>query len=118
VFSQLEPKILISPERTGFVLSDNPVTLVPHPKSAIAGFHSPGSFAFMPLTRRLCLRLGQRGTGVGPCEVDGETVRRINENAAFNSDRFVMGPVQIQLESVIRRSGSADVNREPRWITK
>jgi hypothetical protein len=117
VFSELEIKILISPPQVGFVLSDNPVTMVPPPGMTVAGFKSPGTFVFMPLTRSLCLRLGQPGSGTGPRNVDREAVRFINENTAINSDRFVMGPSRVQIESVIRRSRSTDVNKSERWIT-
>jgi hypothetical protein len=117
VFSELNVKILVSPPGVGFILSDNPLTMVPNPKLKMAGFKSPGTFVFMPLTRNLCLRLGQPGSGKGLRKIDRETVRLINENTAINSDRFVMGPSKIQIESVTRRSGSAEVNTKPRWIT-
>ena len=116
-FTELDVKILISPPQVGFILSDNPVTLVPPPKLTVAGFKSPGTFTFMPLTRRLCLRLGQPGSGNGPKNIDRETVRFINENTAINSERFVMSPSKLQIESVIRRSESADINNKPRWVT-
>ncbi len=117
VFSELDIKILISPPQVGFVLSDNPVTMVPPPGVRVAGFKSPGTFVFVPLTRNLCLRLGQPGSGDGPRKIDREAVRLINENTATNSDRFVMGPSKVQIESVIRRSRSTDVNKSERWIT-
>jgi len=117
VFSELDIKLLISPPQVGFVLSDCPVTIVPPPSLPVAGFKSPGTFTFMPLTRHTCLRFGQPGTGNGPKFIYRETVRLINENTATNSDRFVMGPSKIQIESVIRRSRSIEINPEPRWIT-
>jgi hypothetical protein len=117
VFNELDIKILVSPSEVGFVLSDNPVTMVPPPGMSVAGFKSSGTFVFVPLTRSLCLRLGQPGSGTGPKSIDRETVRLINENTAVNSDRFVMGPAKIQIESVIRRSGSTDMSRSERWIT-
>jgi Protein of unknown function (DUF4238) len=117
VFRGLDIKILVSPPQVGFVLSDNPVTLVSR-HGERAGFRTSGSFIFMPLTRHLCLRLGQPGSGHGPKHIDRETVRCINENTASNSDRFVMGPSKIQLESVIRRSGSENMNHTERWTIK
>src|SRR6266702_3345440 len=42
----------------------------------------------------------------------------INENTASNSDRFVMGPSKIQLESVIRRSQSENMNNTERFTIK
>jgi hypothetical protein len=117
VFNELNIKILVSPPQVGFILSDNPVTMVPPPGVVIAGFKSPKTFTFIPLTRSLCLRLGQSGSGTGPMQIDRETVRLINENTAVNSDRFVMGPAKIQIESVIRRSGSIGISRSERWVT-
>jgi hypothetical protein len=117
VFSELDVRLLISPPQVGFILADNPVTTVPPPWLRVAGFKSPGTFVFMPLTRYLCLRFGQPGTGNGPKFIDRETVRLINENTATNSDRFVMGPSKVQIESVIRRSRSTEINPKPRWIT-
>jgi hypothetical protein len=116
-FTEMDVKILISPPQTGFILSDNPVTMVPPPGLRVAGFRSPGSFTFLPLTRSLCLRIGQPGSGRGPKIIDRETVRFINENTATNSYRFVMGPHKIQIESVVRRSGSTEMDGRPRWIT-
>ncbi len=118
VFRSLDIKILISPPQVGFVLSDNPVTVVPPPGVSAAGFQSPRTFTFVPLTRSLCLRLGQRGSGKGPKNIDREKVRYINENTASNSDRFVMGPSKIQLESVIRRSQSENMNNTERFTIK
>jgi hypothetical protein len=116
-FNEMDLKILISPSATGFILSDNPVTMVPPPGLSVAGFRTPGSLTFLPLTRNLCLRIGQPGSGRGPKTIDRETVRLINQNSATNSDRFVMGPIKLQVESVIRRSGSAEMDGKPRWIT-
>jgi len=115
VFNGLDIRILVSPPQVGFILSDNPVTMVPPPELAKAGFKSPRTFIFVPLTRNLCLRLGQPGSGTGLKNID--RVRLINENTAINSNRFVMGPSKMQIESVIRRSGGTDVNSKPRWIT-
>jgi hypothetical protein len=117
VFWALDFQLLISPPQTGFIVSDNPVTLVPPPGNRNAGIHSPRAFTFIPLTRSFCMSFGPRGSGVGPREIDRETVRYINQNTAINSDRFVMGPSQIQLESVIRRSDAGQLSHEPRWTT-
>lgn len=117
VFGELDAEVLVSPPSFGFVLSDNPVAVVP-PGRDPAGFLSPGTFTFMPLTRTACLRLGPRGSGVEPKEIDRETLRLSNENAAINSDRFVMSPSKVQLESVVHRSGSTEFDATPRWKTE
>jgi len=112
-FSSLDWQILVSPQQVGFTLSDNPVAVVPPPHSASVGILKPGTFTFVPLTRRFCLRLGGRGWGYR--EIDREGVRFINQNTAINSERFVMGPTRIQLESIIRRSGCENMNGTPRY---
>jgi hypothetical protein len=56
VFSELNVRILISPSEVGFILSDNPVTVVPHPSLSTAGVKSGDSgrcrsvFRDMPIT--------------------------------------------------------------------
>jgi hypothetical protein len=115
VFQSLDVKLLVSPPQVGFILCDTPVTLVPPPKVQTAGFLSPGTFTFMPLTRRLCLRLGPQGSGFALQPIEREEVRFINQNTAINSERFVMGPERIQLDSVIRRSGASKPSTVPRW---
>jgi hypothetical protein len=37
--------------------------------------------------------------------VDSETVTNINQNIAASSDRFIMGPAQQELETVVALSG-------------
>jgi hypothetical protein len=95
-FSSLDWQILVCPQQVGFILSDNPVAVVSPPHSASVGILKPSTFTFVPLTRRLCLRLGPRGNGWGYREIDRENVRLINQNTAVNSERFVMGPSWIQ----------------------
>jgi hypothetical protein len=47
--------------------------------------------------------------------IETEDVRLINQNIAVNSERFVMGPNQAQLESVVRRSESTGMDPSPRF---
>lgn len=83
-FSSLDWQILFSPQQVGFTLSDNPVAVVSPPHSASVGILKPGTFTFVPLTRRFCLRLGPRGSGWGYREIDRENVRFINQYTAIN----------------------------------
>lgn len=102
----LDLEVLIAPQRYGFVLCDNPVSVIP-PKPVPAGFLTPGTFTFMPLTRHFCLRYGPRDSGIGPLNIDRDTVALINENTAMNSSRFIMGPSLAQLARTVNRSGCA-----------
>lgn len=104
--------VLTSPKGTGFIFSDRPLVLVP-PRTICPddaqrsiGVGIPGTAKFFPLCRQLCLHMGAPGTDRIWSKVDRELVRVINLNVAANSDRFIMSPERVQLESLVRRSGS------------
>jgi hypothetical protein len=107
-------QILISPPAVGFILSDNPFTTVPAPGDKRVGLANLGTFTYIPTTRNICLRYGMTGRDVFQ-RIEREDVRLINQNIAVNSGRLVMGPSQVQLESVVRRSGSASMDPTPRF---
>jgi hypothetical protein len=54
----LSLQILISPDATGFILTDNPFAIVPAPGDNRIGIANWGTFTYIPITRRLCLRYG------------------------------------------------------------
>jgi Protein of unknown function (DUF4238) len=107
-------QVLVSPPAVGFILSDNPFTIVPAASDDRLGLANFGTFTYVPVTRNLCLRYGMTGRG-GFQEIEREDVRLVNQSIAVNSERFIMGPSQIQLESVVRRSGSTDMDPTPRF---
>jgi hypothetical protein len=108
-------ELLESPPQTGFIITDNPVTLVPPPKATTIGFGIPGTSTYLPLTRKFCLRLGVTQVKESFVKLDRESVRFINQNLAINSDRFIMSADKMQLVSVVNRSGSTDLNPNPRF---
>jgi len=110
----LKLQILISPSTVGFILSDNPITTVPARGQRLIGLLNPGSFTYVPITRRLCLRYGAAARHEFR-NITREHVRLINQNTAVNSERFIMGPSQVQLESVVRRSDCANMDPTPRF---
>jgi hypothetical protein len=110
----LKLQILISPPAAGFILSDNPFTAVPAPGEKRVGFANLGTFTYIPVTRSICLRYGMTGRNEFQ-RIGREDVRLINQNTVVNSERFIMGPSQVQLESVVRRSGSTDMDPTPRF---
>ncbi len=112
--AKLSLQILISPSATGFILTDNPFTIVPAAGDARVGIVNRGTFTYIPVTRVLCLRYGvaRRNAFI---HLEREDVRLINQTLAVNSERFVMGPSQVQLESVIRRSESTALDSAPRF---
>ncbi len=107
-------QILVAPPESGFVTCDSPVVVVPPTGVTAVGFAIPGTVTYFPLTRRLCLRLSHNGP-VGYKHVDRETVRIVNHNIAASSERFIMGAMKAQLESVISRSQSTDQDAVPRF---
>ena len=108
-------EILVAPSERGFILCDDPVVIVPPKGVRHVGFGIPGSAKYFPLTRNLCLRFGDVGQTFRFRNVDRETVRLINQNIAANSTRFIMGPVRAQLETVVLRSASVEIDATPRY---
>jgi hypothetical protein len=109
--ASFEWEILSAASGTGFIISDYPFALVP-PRNQphLVGFGFPGTVKHFPLTRRLCLRMGEQGSRVSYHLATREEVRIINQNTAVNSERFIMGPSRPQLEHIIARSGTLSLD--------
>jgi hypothetical protein len=108
--------VLVASDETGFIICDCPVVVVPPKGSDQVGFLVPGSAKYFPLSRHLCLRLGDPGRLRKHRKIDKESVRIVNQNIAANSERFIMGPSRVQLENIVSRSGSATMELTPRFI--
>lgn len=115
VLLALDWEVLVASEDTGFIICDCPVVVVPPKGSDQVGFLVPGSAKYFPLSRHLCLRLGEPGKSRKYRKIDKEAVRIVNQNMAANSERFIMGPSRAQLETVISRSRSARMESTPRF---
>jgi hypothetical protein len=61
VITGLNWEVLIAPDDTGFIICDCPMIVVPPKKGVDIGFLVPGCVKYFPLTRMLCLRLGELG---------------------------------------------------------
>lgn len=122
VIEALDWQLLVSPHTTGFITCDDPVVIVPplgyDGAQCGVGFATPQAVKYFPLTRQLCLRLGNADYGLQWREVDGETVRVINQNIAATSERFILGPSLQQLESVISRSHCQSVDLRSRFVVE
>jgi hypothetical protein len=113
--ASFEWQILSAANGTGFIISDYPFVLVPPRKQPhLTGFGFPGTVKHFPLTRRLCLRMGEQGSRASCHSATREEVRIINQNTAVNSERFIMGPSRPQLEHIIARSGTHSLDPVPR----
>jgi Protein of unknown function (DUF4238) len=115
VLLRLDWEVLVACEETGFIICDCPVAVVPPRGSDQVGFLVPGSAKYFPLSRHLCLRLGELGKSRKHRKIDKEAVRIVNQNIAANSERFIMGPSRVQLENIVLRSGSAKMESTPRF---
>ena len=108
-------EMLVAPLETSFITCDSPVVIVPRKGEKVVGFKVPGAAKYFPLSRQLCLRLGDPIPSFLYRNVDDETVRTINQNVAANSERFIMGPARVQLEDIVSSSGSTDADASPRF---
>jgi len=118
VLLRVDWEVLVACEGTGFIICDCPVVVVPPRGSDQVGFLVPGSAKYFPLSRHLCLRLGEPGKSRRRRRIDKEAVRIVNQNIAANSERFVMGPSKVQLENIVSRSGSAKMGSTPRFTVE
>jgi len=115
---QLDWEVLVAAEDSGFIICDCPVVVVPPKGSRFVGFAIPGSAKYFPLSRHLCLRLGDPGRRRKHRNIDKEAVRIVNMNVAANSERFIMGPSRLQLEHIVLRSGCATMEATPRFTVE
>ena len=116
LLTRLGWEVLTASEETGFIICDCPVVVVPPKGSKEVGFLVPGSAKYMPISRHLCLRLGEPGSFRRHRKIDKDAVRIVNFNIAANSERFIMGPSRAQLENIVARSGSNQMESTPRFI--
>jgi hypothetical protein len=115
ILLRLDWEVLVAPMETGFIICDCPVVVVPPRGSEQIGFLIPGSAKYFPLSRHLCLRLGEPGPKRRHRRIGKEEVRIVNQNIAANSERFIMGPSRVQLENVVSRSACAQAETSPRF---
>lgn len=115
ILLRLDWEVVVAPKETGFIICDCPVVVVPPKGSDQVGFLVPGSAKYFPISRHLCLRLGDPGGKRGHRKISKEEVRIINQNIAANSERFIMAPSHTQLENIVSRSGCAKPETTPRF---
>jgi len=111
----LDWEVLVASDETGFIICDCPVVVVPPKGNDQIGFLVPGSVKYFPISRHLCLRLGEPGIRRRHRKIGKEKVRMVNLNIAANSEQFVMGPSRAQLENIVSRSGSNRIESTPRF---
>jgi hypothetical protein len=107
IIAALATEILVAPSSRSFLLSDRPFVVVPPRgvKMEGVGVLSKGAIKLLPLTSRLCLRLGESGLTMSRRNIAGDLVRIVNLNVARNSERFIYGGSQALVESIVERAG-------------
>jgi hypothetical protein len=109
--------LLVAPQTTGFILSDQPFVSVPSPGALpeAISYGTPGATTYVPLKRSLCLQVRSGYFDFRYQHVDSRIVRMVNHNIAANSERFILAADRPQLESVLEKSGSACMDEGERF---
>lgn len=90
-------EVLRASSEAAFITTDNPFVVVP-PKGVepvypyLVGVAVEGAKKLVPLTRSVCLRIGDAGDGTAYVGCPTREVQEINEVLAANYDRFLFGP--------------------------
>lgn len=97
---------LQTPDSSSFVTSDSPFVLIPpinhDPKGFFGiGLLSPGAKKVIPLSKKTCLVICDRGERVVYGGVSRERVRKINLMIAHECDRFLIGRDRALLENLV-----------------
>lgn len=95
--------------RSSFITTDSPFGfIVPEEirrsREPAIGLGSPKVTKIVPLSGRIALLLGGVGVGLGHFDLDRTQVRELNVAVASECDRYVMGPDEALVRSVVRRS--------------
>lgn len=108
VLLTLDWYFVIAPPGLSFITSDAPFMIAPpHGMEndwRAYGVLTPGAATTIPLSRSTCVVIrGEGGQDHYGC-IRKDAARRINENVAKNSDRFVIGRDQPYLERLVKRT--------------
>lgn len=96
-------------DRSSFITTDSPFGfIVPEEirrsREPAIGLGSPNVTKIVPLSGRIALLLGGVGVGLGHFDFDRTQVRELNVAVASECDRYVMGPDEALVRSIVRRS--------------
>jgi Protein of unknown function (DUF4238) len=102
----LDWTFVTAPADLAFITSDAPFVIAPPPGEddyRACGLLTPGAASAITLSPRKCLVIEGEGGGESYCRIQKDGARRINENVATNSARFVIGRDQAYLERLVKR---------------
>jgi hypothetical protein len=95
-----------APADLAFITSDAPFAIAPPPgedNSRAYGLLTPGAASSIPLSAKTSLVIQGEGGRESYCRIQKDDARRINENVATNSARFVIGRDEPYLERLVKR---------------
>lgn len=103
-FLRMNWVVIHAPERSGFVSTDSPVSILPpsnRPHLMGTGIGTPSAVKIFPLSRRACLLMYDPGTLMLHRKVDRATVRKVNLKIVSSFHRVVIGADEAQLRSLV-----------------
>jgi Protein of unknown function (DUF4238) len=102
VILTLNWNFVVAPERVPFITSDVPFTTTPpRDHKGSFGVLTPGAISTIPLSGKTCLILSGEGGRVEYGGVHKDFARKINNDVARNSDRFVIARDRLFLEKIV-----------------
>ncbi len=106
-----------APTQMSIIVTDAPLLLIPprdwQPGMGAVGLETPGTHKMFPLTRKLALFIGDFGHGFEYLRLTKGQVRSNNLALASRCERFVIGPDEALVRSVVRRTNLAGSARAP-----
>lgn len=120
LFNAMRFSIVEAPDDTAFILTDNPLVIIPpkepQPLPFGIGLLTPGSQKILPLTPRHCLLIGdpENETTITKARTTKKGARIINLSLIDHSTRFIMARERKHLEYLIKRSRIKGTKRDER----
>jgi len=108
---------LTAPPNLAFITSDAPFSIAPPPgedDSRAYGILTPGAASTVPLSAKTCLVIQGAGGREYYRHIQKDDARRINENTAINSMRFVIARDMAYLQRLVKRTRLD----EHRWTSR
>ncbi|MGK2860235.1 MAG: DUF4238 domain-containing protein [Thermoanaerobaculia bacterium] len=106
-----------APRQMSLIVTDAPLLLIPprnwQPGMSGVGLETPVTHKMFPLTRKLALFIGDFGHGFEFLPLTRGQVRSNNLALASRCERFVIGPDEALVRSVVRRTNLAGSTRAP-----
>lgn len=116
-FLQMNWTFAVCSEKTQFITSDNPFTLIaPDNQSPHRGYGilTPGAMKVMPLTKTVALCMGDKGEAMFYKKISRDWVKQFNYHHAVTSSQYLFSGNLALLKSIVKRTDLANLphNRE------